>query len=335
MSRKVLVTGASGFLGRHVLGALRADPAGPWEPLALVRDRMTWDGTRWQQELGPVPAVEGELVDTASWEAHPSLEGLGGIVHLAAMVQHSRKSPEEMVRTNIEGTLSMVRLAEKHRCRLVFVSTSGTVGCFRHPDESADESAPFCLETVKAWPYYRSKIEAEQAARALADALGVELVILRPPVILGPLDHRYRSTNHVARVLKGKVPFLLEGGMHFADVRDVASALVRTLAIAHPRPVYNLPGTQSSLADFFRMVAALAGVSLPKRKVPNRLVWVLAKLNQALGARALHVLPDPVVIEMAGHHWGLRSAHAATDLGYEPRPAAETIRDTIAWLSGD
>lgn len=330
MSRPLLITGASGFLGRHVLEALQGDPT--WRPVALVRDRAAWQATAWQQDLGPVPAVEGGLLETAAWDTDPLLDGLGGILHLAAIVQHSRRAPEAMIRTNIEGTLAMVRLAARYRCRLVFVSTSGTVGCFKGPESKADEEAPYCTELVKDWPYYHSKIQAEEAARQLAAELGVELVIIRPPVVLGPRDHRARSTSNVTRVLRRRVPFLLRGGMHFVDVRDLAPALVRAAEIPQPRPVYHTPGIQSTLADFFGMVARLGEVPLPSWYAPNRLVWALSMLNQTLGKRALHLLPDPVVLEMGARHWGLRSQYAETDLGFRARPAEETLRDTIAWL---
>lgn len=332
MSRPLLITGASGFLGRHLLEALTRRADAPWHPVALVRRQEAWDGTSWQQAMGPIPAIEGELLEAARWEEHPLLEDLGGIVHLAAIVQHTRKAPEAMIRTNLEGTLTMVRLAAKHRCRLVFVSTSGTVGCSRRPEDRPDEHAPYCWDLVKDWPYYRSKIEAERAAKQLASELGVELVIIRPPVILGPQDHRFRSTSNVARVLRRKVPFMLQGGMHFVDVRDVAPALIRAMELATPQPVYHLAGTQSTLTDFFGMVARLGGVPLPGWSLPNGLVWTLSRLNAALGKHALHVLPDPVVIEMAGRHWGLSSRYAEADLGYHSRPPEETLRDTIHWL---
>ena len=112
-----------------------------------------------------------------------------------------------------------------HRCRLVLVSTSGTVGCSRDPESRPDEEAPWCESTVARWPYYRSKLEAERPARALAEALGVELVVLRPPALLGPGDHRFRSTSSVLRALRRRLPFVVRGGMHFADIRDAARAL--------------------------------------------------------------------------------------------------------------
>ena len=115
--------------------------------------------------------------------------------------------------------------AARHRCRLVLVSTSGTVGCSRDPESRPDEEAPWCESTVARWPYYRSKLEAERPARALAEALGVELVVLRPPALLGPGDHRFRSTSSVLRALRRRLPFVVRGGMHFADIRDAARAL--------------------------------------------------------------------------------------------------------------
>jgi nucleoside-diphosphate-sugar epimerase len=328
---KVLITGASGFLGRHVLTALRrVQPAAT--PLALVRDPAVWAATGWQQNLGPIASVTGGIEETASWSADPQLDGLDGIFHLAGVVHHSRHDPEAMIRTNVEGTLAMVRLAAERRCRLIWVSTSGTVGCFRDPQATADEDAPYVEQTVGGWPYYRSKIQAEKAARQLAAELGVEMVIIRPPVLLGPGDDRYRSSSNVIRLLRGRVPFMLQGGMHFVDIRDVATAMVRAMAHPSPQPIYHLTGTASTLPDFFRLTGKVAGIPVTRWQLPPALVRGLAVANQRLGKKALTLLPDPVVIEMAAHYWGLTSRHAAQDLGYASRPPEETLADTIAWL---
>jgi len=65
--------------------------------------------------------------------------------------------------------------------------------------------------------------------------------------------------------------------------------------------------------------------------LPARLLWYLARLNELAGRR-LHFIPDPVVIEMAGRHWGISSLYAERDLDFWPRPAQETLRDTIQWM---
>jgi dihydroflavonol-4-reductase len=317
-----LVTGASGFVGRHVLQALRAGDSGQ-PALALVRDSAAWSALGWSRDLH-TETVEGSLSDVAGWQ--DGLPQLGGIAHLAAVVHHSRRAPVDLHAINVEGTLAMVRLAASQRCRLVVMSTSGTVGCFRTSEERADENAPFCESVVQGWPYYASKIALEQQARALADELGVELVLLRPPILLGPEDHRFRSTSNVLRFLRGRLPFLIEGGMHFTDVRDVASAVIAALERPEVRPVYHLVGTECGIVEFFAMLEEVSGVPRPARVLPFRPAWWLARLVERL-----HVLPDPVVVEMAAHYWGARSLYGS-ELGYKPRDPRETLRDTVEWL---
>jgi dihydroflavonol-4-reductase len=225
----------------------------------------------------------------------------------------------------------MVRLAAEKKCRMLFASSSGTVGCLMDAGAAPDEDAPFSDDVVAGWPYYASKIQAEKKARALADELSVDLIVFRPPVMLGPKDHRFRSTGHLLRLLEGKLPFILEGEIHLVDIRDVADAMVRAMLLPASKPAYNLPGHVMSLDQFFRIAATEAGITPSWRVLPARLLWYLAKLNELTGRR-LHFIPDPVVIEMAQHHWGISSRYASTDLGFVARPAQETLRDTVRWM---
>lgn len=323
-----LVTGASGFLGRHLLEAIGSSRT-PHPVIALVRDEAAWNAMPWTRALPQVATLTGSVGDPSPWAGAARLDGLGGIFHLAGLVRHSRRDAAQVLETNVRGTLNLVRLAAARRCRLLFVSTSGTVGCFPRPGESADEESPYCEQTVARWPYYRSKIAAERQARRLAAELGVELVILRPPVLLGPGDHRFRSSGHVLRLLRGGVPFVIRGGMHFADVRDVAQALIRAMERVEPRPVYHLPGTVCGIPEFYESVARLAGRRPPRIVLPYRLAWLLAATTRLVGFAGL---PEPDLIEMASHHWSIVSRYAHTELGYQSRPGDETIADTIAWL---
>ncbi len=324
-----LVTGATGFLGRHVLTHL-AGESDPPRVLALIRDRSEWSRLAWARDLAFVTPLEGDITDPALIDRiGPDVTPLAGILHLAALVCHRPSEADRVLRVNVDGTANLVRLAAAHRCRMVFVSTSGTVGCFREPNRSADEDSPYCYAEVRGWPYYRSKILAEERARALAAELGVDLVIARPPILLGPDDHRHRSTNHVRRLLEGKVPVVVRGGMHFADVRDVASALTRIMSRPTTRPVYHLPGIQCSIQAFYDDIARRSGARPPRGVVPYRLAWTASKLFRILG---LSVLPEPALVEMAAHYWGIHSKYAEADLGYRTRPGEQTLQDTIDWL---
>ena len=131
------------------------------------------------------------------------------------------------------------------------------------------------------------------------------------------------------RFLRGKLPFLIRGGMHFADVRDSAQALIHAMQRPEVRPIYHLPGTSCSLEEFYAWTAELSGNPPPRLVLPFRPAWWLATLAQRLG---LSVLPDPSLIEMAAHHWGMQSRYAGPELAYRSRPGRETLAETIAWI---
>lgn len=295
--------------------------------MALVRDLASWQALDWTADLGGVTPITGTVTRADVWSRHAALEGLRAIVHLAALVRHTRRGAREVYHTNVDGTLAMVRLAAAHRCRLVFVSTSGTVGCFPRPGLTADEDAPLCEAEVRRWPYYHSKVQAERQARDLAAAEGVDLVVVRPPVLLGPGDHRFRSTAHLVRYARGRLPFLVPGGMHFADVRDAAAAVARAALAPSVRPVYHLTGTICTIAEFFALAERVSGFPAPRRIISPRVAWWLATLFAPL-----HLVPDPVVVELASHYWSTSSRYAEHDLEYRSRDGHETLADTIGWL---
>ena len=324
----ILVTGATGFVGRHLLQELAAG-APPRATLALVRDELAWRALDWTEKLEGVETIHGSVLAPERFHDDARLASVRAIVHLAAVVKHSRRGAEEVEPTNVDGTLAMVRLAARLRARLVFVSTSGTVACFASRNESADEDAPWCEAAVAGWPYYRSKVQAEREATKLAAQLGVELTVVRPPIVLGPGDHRFRSTSNVLKAMRGKLPIIIRGGIAFVDVRDVARALVRLTEIPSVRPIYHLPGTSWGVTEFFAAVESISGRRGPRIVLPFRPAWLLGSATHALG---LHVLPDPVVIEMASRWWDVRSRYAERELGYRPRDPRETLADTIAWL---
>lgn len=320
---RLLVTGARGFLGRHLLDALRAR----WPEasvVALARSAAAWRSEPWTAAHPAVELVEGSLETVAVWSG--GIGRIDAIIHMAATVEHRRSGDPEQGAADVRAVGDMVRLAARTGARLVHLSSSGTVGCSRDPRSAPDDDAPLATAVVARWPYYARKVEAEVLARRLAGELGVTLVMLRPPILLGPGDHRGRSTQHVRRLLEDRLPFILRGGIAYVDVRDVAAAIVEAARVASPRPAYNLPGTASSLAEFFTLVGDVAGKRPPRLMLPAALArWIAAAL------RPLHVLPDPVVFEMAAHHWGVSSRHAA-ELGFRARPARETIADTVAWI---
>jgi dihydroflavonol-4-reductase len=329
----LLVTGAGGFLGQHLLAALRSRSP-EQRVVALVRDPARWRAEHPCEDPA-LALLQGDLEHPDAWQHSPLLCGLSAIAHLGARVEHSRRARSPWA-ANVVATCALVELAAREQARLLFVSSSGTVGCYRRPEPAALEGDPFCEARVRRWPYYWSKLCAEREARALAQARKVELVVLRPPMLLGPGDPRLRSLGHVVRLLRGRLPFLVEGGVHFADVRDVAQAALAALWLEPAREVYHLPGTALGTREFFARLAELAQVRAPRLTLPYPLAWLAASAaalaGHWLGRGPLGGLPDPVVIEMAHHYWGLDSRYAQSELGYRSRDPQQTLRDTVAWL---
>ena len=258
-----------------------------------------------------------------------------GIFHLAAYVDHARHNRAEIFETNCQGTKAMIRLAKLLSCKILFVSTSGTVASFEDPTDWADEHSEIRLAPVKRWPYYHSKVLAEIEARDLASKIGVTLIIIRPPVMLGPGDHRFRSTKHILKMLLGNLPFVIDGGINFVDIRDAAAAMVAAMDLAYPKEIYHLNGTECGIREFFDMVAAVSGTKAPPLLLPYGLAHGIALgvdfLRQKLGL-SIQGIPEPVVIEMASRYWGLKSRYAKSELGYISREPLQTLADTVSWL---
>lgn len=333
MKRKVLLTGATGFLGRHLTAAFEAEhvPA-----VALVRATSPWPPSDWAERAGKTTAIFGSALDPTGWRDAAAHAGIGTIIHAAAVVHHSRESVEETMRVNVEGTLQVVRAARDIGARVVLVSAGGTVGCFKRRDLVADEHAPHLDAVVGDWPYYASKLRAEREGQRLAEKLGVDFTVARLPVLLGPQDHRRRSTGHVSRILDGRMPFVPSGGIHFTDVRDVATALARLTRKHTFRSAYHFPGTHVTFATFCQMVGDVTGQRVDARFAPRPLLRGVAtaaeRMTRYTRLPLPRWMPDPVALEMSSHFWGLGTLWTHKDLHYQARLPRQTLVDTVDWL---
>ncbi|CAI5970975.1 unnamed protein product [Closterium sp. NIES-64] len=237
--------------------------------------------------------------------------------------------------TTVDGTLAVLEAALKAGVkRVVYASTSGTVGAFKDSRQVASDDSPYAREVVGGWPYYRAKIEAEERARGYAEQHGLELVCMRPTLILGPGDYRLSSCRTVLDIMERRIPFVPRGGLSFVDVRDVASAFIAAMQSAAPNATYLLGAVNMTLYDYFHIIARCADVAPPFLFLPPDVAWILA-------ATASNLLPligrkdpslDPVVVEMAQVYWYIEWSKAEKELGFAPRPYETTVADTVAWL---
>lgn len=315
-----LVTGATGFLGRHLLRTLvqRGDRV-----RALVRTPPS--------EVLP-PGVELAYGDVLAPETlGPAMGGIDGVFHLAGRVIREGER-DQLYALHVDGTANVLRaMAEAKVPRMVLASTSGTVAVSAEP-RVFDDSAPYADEVTADWPYYQSKVHAEVVAKRMAARLGIEIVILRPSLLLGPEDLGHSSTDDVRRYIQGDYPVVPKGGVSFLDVRDCAATFAKAMDRGRDGESYLLGGANMTMRDFFVLVANVADVEPPVAELSKRYWRVGAQILQAAATIGWIERPERASVEMAAHFWYCDWSRACADLGHSPRNPVETVEDTVAWL---
>jgi nucleoside-diphosphate-sugar epimerase len=318
---RVLVTGAAGLAGSHLVRRLHA---GGRPVRALVRPR----GDVSRLEGLAVEVVEADVRDAAS--VARAMRGVDVVVHAAASFRKESVARTEFLEVNRDAVGVVIRAARDAGVRrVVHVSTVGVHGAVARPP--ADESAP--LEPGDA--YQRSKLEGENLARREFERGGVEGVIVRPVGIYGPGDTRFLKMFRL--IARGR--FVLFGGgrvlYHLTWVEDLAAGL--ELAALHPAAAgetFILGGAEYvTLETFARLVAEALGARPPRLKLP---VWPLYVAGAACEAvcRPLGIEP-PLYrrrVDFFRKDRAFSIEKARRVLGYAPRvPLAEGLRRTAAW----
>lgn len=316
MSAPILVTGATGFLGSHLLSLL-----GEHRPLRVLTRAATPELSRAGVEI-----VEGSLLDRKVLAR--SLRGVTQVYHAAGLVSRAAEAESEMFRVHVDGTRLLFEEARKAGVsRILLVSSSGTIAVTKE-EAISDESAPYRIETARRWPYYLSKIFQEKLALQMAEEGGPEVVVLNPSLLLGPGDHRLSSTGDVLRFLRGQIPIIPSGGLSFVDVRDAAAGAILAMERGKPSRRYLLASANWSMETFFARLGRIAGMRPPSLRVPDPLARLGAKVLAWASADAV----DPVGVEMAQHFWYCDVSRAKAELAWEPRDPVETLEDTVADL---
>jgi dihydroflavonol-4-reductase len=309
---QVLVTGATGFLGRHLAAALvgRGD-----DVRAFVRPET--DAVALER-VG-VEIVRGALADPDALAR--AAAGSALVFHAVGLVSYERGDLPRLREANVES-VQRVLAAVEPGVRLVHVSSAAAVGPSGSPDRLADEAQPF-PEVARRNPYSVTKRVAEELVLGAA-ADGLDAVVANPTIVLGPGDVYGSSTWPVRRYLQGVLRFHTRGGASFVDVRDVAAGLLALADRGRRGERYLLTSREGNLAwnAFFRRVADATGVRRLMLPLPPPVL-----------RGAIRIVPWPVKpgqARTATEWWFFDPAKAEREVGFTTRPLAETIADTAA-----
>lgn len=321
--KPILVTGATGFVGWHVARKLIEQGV---RVRALARD---------PQRLRELPGVEpaaGDLRDRASLDR--AVEGCGVVYHVAADYRLWTREPEEMYRSNVDGTRSLLEAARNAGVeRMVYTST---VGCIGLPKGAlGDEASPVNLDQM-AGPYKRSKFLAERVALDFA-AQGFPVVIVNPTAPVG--DHDFKPTptgKIVVDFVTGRMPAFLDTGLNLVDVRDVAQGHLAACGRGRVGERYILGAENLTLQRIFGMLGEIAGRPAPKLRIPYGVAFAAGAVSTAwanLSGREPRAPLDAV--RMARKKMWVNHDKAARELGYVPAPARGALARAVEWFQSN
>ncbi len=319
------LTGASGFVGSAVARKLLDEG---FSVRALVRkgsNRANLEG------LG-LEVVEGDIRDASLVEG--AMRGARVVFHVAADYRLWARDPQEIIKTNTEGTRAIMRAALSSSVeRVVYTSSVATL---RLSDDGkpSDETMPLAEENAIG-AYKKSKVLAERLVERMIAEEKLPAVIVNPSTPIGPRDVRPTPTGRiVVEAASGRMPAYVETGLNLVHVDDVAAGHVAALKNGRIGERYILGGEDMTLGQMLAEIARLAGRRPPTIKLPRTLIYPIAYGAEA-AARITGREPFATVdgLRMAKYKMFFSSAKAARELSYRARPAREALADAYRWFA--
>lgn len=317
------MTGAAGFLGRHLAARLLArGDAVVGVDLGFAR---------------PLPAgaeaVAASVTDGAAMRR--AAAGCDAVIHAAAVTGLWARDPAVFDRVNRGGTETVLAAAAAAgAARAVYISSFTTLiaGHRGDPPRRVDETLELPPEAMLG-PYPRSKRLAEIAAAAAPLAAAIVL----PSAPVGPGDHAPTPPGGLLRDLaNGRLPAMIDCGWNLVDVRALAEGTLAALDRGVPGRRYLLAGEDMDTDGLLACFARVAGVPGPRARVPYPVALAAARVEAALARLTGRAPRAPVTgLRLAGPRRRFDSARARAELGWNPPPAEVAIRDALRWLRAE
>ena len=320
----ILITGASGFVGAAVVRQLLQAGHSVRALIRPTSGRANLDGL-------PVEIVQGDLRDAASLRR--AMAGIRFVFHVAADYRLWARRPEEIVRTNVEGTRALIEAALGAGVeRIVYTSSVATLKARLDGGPSDETSLLEPASAVGAYKY--SKVVAERLVETMVAERKLPAVIVNPSTPIGPRDVRPTPTGRIiVEAAAGWMPAYVDTGLNLVHVDDVAAGHLLALAKGRIGERYILGGQDVLLGDMLREIARQTGRSPPKLRLPRRLIFPIAYAAEAV---AYFTDREPFVttagLRLAKDRMFFTSAKAERELSYRARPYGEAIAEAIAWF---
>jgi dihydroflavonol-4-reductase len=321
------VTGATGFVGSHVARALAAQGA---DLRLLVR---SGSDLRNIQEL-QAERVMGDLRDAASLKK--AVAGCDVVFHVAADYRLWVRDPDEMYRSNVEGTKAILEASRENKVRrVVYTSSVATMG-FQSNGHLANEESPVSLANMIG-PYKRSKYMAEELAIE-AGKSGMDVVVVNPTTPVGERDIKPTPTGRiVVDFLKKKFPAYVDTGLNLVDVAECAQGHIAALEKGRSGERYILGGENLTLKQILDRLADITGLPSPKIKVPYVVALATGVVDQVVTGYIRNREPRATIdaVRMGRKKMFVSSGKTEHDLGWKTVPVNAALRRAVEWFQAN
>jgi dihydroflavonol-4-reductase len=321
------VTGATGFLGSHVVRQLllRGDRV-----RILARNSSRKSNI---ESFGCEIAI-GDLKDSMSLLR--CVQGCARVFHVAADYRLWALNPQDIYDNNVGGTRNLLSACcEAGVEKVVYTSTVGAIG-MRKDGLPADENTPVKLDDMIGH-YKRSKFMAEQVALEFA-ASGLPVYIVNPTTPVGPGDLKPTPTGKIIlEFIKGRMPAYVDTGLNLVGVEDVARGHLLAETNGRVGERYILGGENWSLEEILEGLASICGKRTPRFRIP----WTLALLAGYMDNFVLGTVlrREPLIplegVRMSRYKMYVTSEKARRELGYNPGPVDKALREAVDYFRNE
>jgi len=326
---RVLVTGANGFIGSHVVRAALDVGA---EVRVLVRrnsDQRNLDGL-------PIEWAYGDL--TEPQKLQPALDGIDILFNVAARYDLSRRARADAYRTNVDGTRALMLAALRAQVdRVVHTSSVAAIGPPRAPDLLADETQ-WASPDHAPGPYEETKILSERLVHELVRREALPAVCVLPTAPIGPFDLKPTPTGRLIRdAASGSMPaYVRSAGLNVVHVEDVAIGHINAARDGRIGERYILGHQDGNLTlqQIIERAAAIGQAASPRIAIPASVAYLAAVMDEYLFSLLARQQPRATIagVRLARQRQFFNPRKAITELALPQTDLDQTFNDAVRWF---
>lgn len=318
--QKILVTGASGFVGSNLCSALTRLG---FQVKALIRNTSN---LKYLKELDVEFAI-GDITDKST--LYPAMRGCDIVFHTAAVVAMWKGKEKEQHAINVSGTRNIVEVALDVGIRkLVHTSSVATFGWCNTPS-LIDENYHFNIDQNLTYNY--TKFLAEKEILSSVEK-GLNAVIVNPTIVIGPGDYNFHGGSLIKNLKKHRLPFYINGGLNISFIDDIVNGHISAAFYGRKGEKYILGGHNLTIKEALIEIAEVIGVKPPSHQIPDWLIINTAKLFDVFSEIfKLKPLISSNLTAYVGKYLWVSSEKAVRELNYKITPFKEAVKITYEW----